>query len=72
MQCEGLMRPTRQVLMNGIDVLESEAEPILEDHPEWITKNTWFHVDMNPWLWCGLVQLAPNDESISSKLLLSI
>ena len=35
----GIMRPTKNVIINGIKV----------DKPEWSTRKSWLHLDSNPW-----------------------
>jgi len=54
----GIMRPTRnvpegklvpEVAIRTASTDESGLE--LKDHPEWKTKKSWLHWDLNPWIW---------------------
>jgi ectoine hydroxylase-related dioxygenase (phytanoyl-CoA dioxygenase family) len=58
----GVMRPTKSIpfpVVNkegrGEKEEEGKVELIVRDKPEWRTKPTWFHWDLNPWEWFELI-----------------
>ncbi len=70
------MRPTKQIkFTRKSKQAEGEAEEegggeeveeeVVEDRPEWQTKESWFHWDLAVWAWLGLAP-GPKEEDVIS------
>jgi hypothetical protein len=73
----GIMRPTKQIKFTRKTTKQPEGEEeggggeeeveedVVEDRPEWQTKESWFHWDLAVWAWFGIAP-GPKEEDVIS------